>query len=161
MRHGSCVHALSPFSVMRPDSWLMAHASCVMRHASCVMRHASCVMRHASCVMRPLTWHASTHVACVMRHASTHVACVMRPASGVMAHASCVMRHASCVMRHASIQQYSAVPFSPPAWRRGISHRLDPLGQCPINALNFAPLRYMERGNRVVLPPPYSPMARN
>ena len=115
----------------------MAHASCVLTHGSCVnalspfsvMTHASCGhsrgMRHASCVMRPLTWHAS----CVMRHASTNVA---------------------------SIQPLHSAPRR----RRGISHRLDPLGQCPINALHFAPLSYMARGNRVVLPPAYGSMER-
>ena len=168
--HVSCVHALSLFSVLtpdsrvmrpriesiqRPDSWLMLHASGVMAHASGVMahasgvhaprvrRHGSCVRRHGSCSTRPASG--------VMAHASgVHAPRSTRPASTLHAsgvHAPRVLTHGSCVhsrgMRHASgVRQHSAAPFSPPGMAPGgISHRLDPLGQYPINTLHCAPLR--------------------
>ena len=83
MRHASCVmrSALSPFSVLTPDSWLMRHAFSVMAHASCVQRPDSRLMAHASCS----TLHASSST----RHASgvmTHGSWLMRP--GLMRPAS-------------------------------------------------------------------------
>ena len=107
MCHVSCVmcHALSPFSVMTPDSWLMCPRS--TRHAPRVMLHASCSTRHTPRVML---------------HVSTR-------------HAPRVMLHVSTLA--ASIQPLHSAPGAMP----GISHRLDPLGQCPINAFYFAPLR--------------------
>ena len=120
-------------------------------------------MRHASCVRRP-------RIESVQRHASgvlTHGSCVMRHASGVHAprstlhaprstlHAPRSTLHAPRSTRPAGIQQHSAPPAG------GISHRLDPLGQCPINALNFAPLSYMAGGSTTLLPPPYSSTGAN
>ena len=127
-------HALSPFSVQ-------THGSCVMRSALSPFSVES--------VQRPLTWHASTrhaprvmlHASCSTRHDSTRHA----PRVHVLTHAprpdSCVhaSTHSAAPFSRSIQPLHSAAPFSP---RGGISHRLYPLGQCPINALNFAPLSY-------------------
>ena len=131
MAHASCV--MRP-RVRRPDSWLMRHASCVLTHGSRVMRHASGVHAPRSTLHAPRsTLHA--------------------PRSTL--HAPRSTLHAPRSTRPAGIQQHSAPPAG------GISHRLDPLGQCPINALNFAPLSYMAGGSTTLLPPPYSSTGAN
>ena len=136
--HGSCVmrSALSPFSVesvQRPLTW---HAS--TRHAPRVMLHASCSTRHDSTRHAP---RVMLHASCSTRHDSTRHA----PRVHVLTHAprpdSCVhaSTHSAAPFSRSIQPLHSAAPFSP---RGGISHRLYPLGQCPINALNFAPLSY-------------------
>ena len=126
----------------------MAHASCVMRPR--VRRPDSWLMRHASCVL--------THGSRVMRHASgVHAprSTLHAPRSTLHAPRSTLHAPRSTPTRPAGIQQHSAPPAG------GISHRLDPLGQCPINALNFAPLSYMAGGSTTLLPPPYSSTGAN
>ena len=112
-----------------------------MAHASCVMRPDSWLTRHASCVRRP---RSTLHAPRSTLHA---------PRSTL--HAPRSTLHAPRSTRPAGIQQHSAPPAG------GISHRLDPLGQCPINALNFAPLSYMAGGSTTLLPPPYSSTGAN
>ena len=118
LAHASCLmaHASHASRLTPHASRVRRHDSCVRRHASGVMRHASCVRRHGSCVRRPRVRRPR-----VRRHASgVHASGVMRPR---------VRRPASCVMRRGG---HSA----PRHGAGGISHRLDPLGQCPRNAFH-------------------------
>ena len=121
----------------------MAHASCVMRpaHGSCVLTHGSCVRRHASCVMRPASG--------VMRP-TLQASCVR-----LMAHASGVrlMAHVSCVMR-------PTCPIQPPPVVGHDDNRNG--GNFPmLSPSDLRPLSCTAWGNRVVLPPPYSPTGTN
>ena len=153
-----------PFSLpaVRPDSWLMRHASdsWLMRHASdsWLTCHASdsWLMRHASDSW--LTCHASDSWLTRPASHASHV-----PRVRLMAHASCVrlMAHVSCVrlMAHASCVRLH-VPHSAPFSRRPLSvmtttkRRHFPM----LPPLDLRPLRCMAWGNRVVLPTPYSSM---
>ena len=121
------------------------------------MAHASCVMRPASTLHAPRsTLHAprsTLHAPRSTLHAPRSTLHAHAPRSTL--HAPRSTLHAPRSTRPAGIQQHSAPPAG------GISHRLDPLGQCPINALNFAPLSYMAGGSTTLLPPPYSSTGAN
>ena len=131
--------ALQPAAV-RPDSWLMCHASTLQTHGSCVRRPRFRLMAHASGVR-------------LMAHASG----VRRQASGVRRQASGVRRQASGVRRQASgVPRPSFSPFSrrPSPVMTTTQRRHFPM----LLLLDLRPLSCTAWGNRVVLPTPYSSM---